>query len=268
MDRVLITIGNFNIYWYSFLIFISVAIGYGIATRYSRKVNINYVSFSDLLFYTLIVSIIGARLYYVIFNFSYYKNNLLDIFKIWQGGLAIYGAILSGILFMFYYCKKRGLPFVRILDILSLSLLLGQAIGRWGNFFNKEAYGVVCDKAFLQGLHLPNFIIDGMYINGFYHHPTFLYESLWCFIGVIILFFIRKRSEFTIGKQTCFYMIWYGIGRFFIEGLRVDSLYFGSLRISQVFSLLFVFTGIIGFIIIKFKKNKVITSNFVNNGRI
>ena len=255
MDRVFVTIGTFTIYWYSIFLLIAVLLGYNIAINYSKKIGYNTNAIIDMALYLIIWAIIGARAYYVIFNFSSYQDNLLEIFMIWKGGLAIYGAVIAGILYILYYCKKHDLNFVKILDILSLSLLLGQAIGRWGNFFNSEAYGGKTTYEALKNLKIPEFIIQGMYIDGAYRHPTFLYESLWCFIGVMILFRIRKKYSNQIGRQVSFYLIWYGIGRFVIEGFRSDSLYLGSFRISQIVSLVLVMIGIIIHIIIQ-KKNR------------
>ncbi len=253
MNRVFFSLGPITIYWYSFLIFVAVLIGYEIAIRYSKKINFQTGALIDMLLYLVIWSIIGARVYYVIFNFSLYQDNLLEIFMIWKGGLAIYGAIIAGIIYIGYYCKKNSLNFMRVLDILSLSLLLGQAIGRWGNFFNREAYGGKTTYEALKSLKIPEFIIQGMYIDGVYYQPTFLYESIWCLIGVFILFYIRKRHSNQVGKQVYFYFIWYGIGRFFIEGLRSDSLYIGSFRVSQIVSIILILIGVIGNIMLKLK---------------
>ena len=222
-----------------------------------------------MMLWLVIWSIIGARVYYVIFNFDVYRENLIDILKIWNGGLAIYGAIIAGSLYILYYCLRHNLNFVKVLDIFSLSLLLGQAIGRWGNFFNQEAYGGKTTIDALKSLKLPEFIINGMYIDGSYRQPTFLYESFWCLIGVLILFRIRKRINVKTGKQICFYMIWYGIGRFFIEGLRSDSLYIGSFRVSQIVSVILVIIGVIGTFIInkdRYMERKKTISN--EDGRI
>lgn len=256
MNRVFVTIGPITIYWYSILILVAVLTGYQIVVQYCKKRNFSVSIIIDMLMYMIIWAIIGARAYYVIFNFSAYKNNLLDIFMIWKGGLAIYGAIIAAVLYIFYYCKKHHLNFVQVLDIFSLSLLLGQAIGRWGNFFNVEAYGGPTTYEVLKSLMIPEFIIQGMYIDDSYRHPTFLYESLWCLIGVFILWIIRKKYSDKTGKQVCFYLIWYGIGRFFIEGLRSDSLYLGSFRVSQLVSIVMILIGIIGNIVIS-RKNKV-----------
>lgn len=268
MNRVFITIGPISIYWYSFLILVAILLGYQIAVIYSRKLNYKSSYIMDMLLSLVIWSIIGARIYYVIFNFSEYKDNLLDIFMIWKGGLAIYGGVIAGAFYILYYCKKKGLNFIRILDIYSLSLLLGQAIGRWGNFFNQEAYGGKTTYEALASLHIPEFIIKGMYIDGFYRVPTFLYESLWCLIGVLILIRIRKRFSNQIGRQVSFYFVWYGIGRFFIEGLRSDSLYIGSFRVSQIVSIVLILIGLFGYW--KLKHNGVKGSKVIGgeDGRI
>lgn len=244
MSRVLFTIGPFTVYWYSFLILVAVLVGYQIVVGYSKKINYKTNEIIDMVLYLVIWAIVGARIYYVVFNFSEYRDDLLSILMIWRGGLAIYGGVIAGLLYILYYCKKKNLSFVRVLDIYSLSLLLGQSIGRWGNFFNQEAYGGKTTLVALKNLHLPKFIIDGMYIDGFYRQPTFLYESIWCFIGVLILIPIRRKYSNQVGRQISFYFIWYGIGRFFIEGLRSDSLYWGSFRVSQIVSLILVALGI------------------------
>lgn len=270
MDRVLISIGPFNIYWYSFLIVVAVLLGYNVAIKYCKRLNMSEVIISDMLLGLIVSAIVGARVYYVIFNFDAYRNNLLDIFKIWEGGLAIYGAVIFGCLYIFYYCNKKSISFVRILDICSLSLLLGQAIGRWGNFFNSEAYGGITTYEHLKDLHIPAIIINGMYIEGFYRQPTFLYESLWCLLGVVILYFIRKRQSNKVGKQVSFYLVWYGVGRLFIEQMRTDSLYIGSFRVSQIVSIIIIIIGLVGNIIV-YKSNHKKISNSVqggNDGRI
>ena len=268
MNRVMINIGPVSIYWYSFLILVAVLIGYEIAIHYSKKINYHSMEITDMILYIVICGIIGARLYYVIFNFSMFKDDLFGIFQIWRGGLAIYGAVIGASLYVLYYCMKRNLSFIKVLDIFSLSLLLGQAIGRWGNFFNQEAYGGITTYDALSGLHIPGFIIKGMFIDGVYRQPTFLYESLWCFVGVVILAFIRKKYTMQEGKQISFYLMWYGFGRFFIEGLRADSLYVGSIRVSQVFSFILFIVGLFFFIYI-WKKNHIKLSSVNSvNGRI
>lgn len=255
MDRVMFSIGSFNVYWYSFLILVAVIIGGFIAINYAKKVNVGASFITDLIFFLIPISIVGSRIYYVIFNFDVYRNDLVSIFKIWEGGLAIYGAIIAAIIFTYFYCRKRQKSFLETLDILAPSVLLGQAIGRWGNFFNMEAYGPVTTLEFLQKLHLPQFIIDGMNINGVYYQPMFLYESLWCLVGVIILMIIRKRRSKT-GTQVYFYFLWYGLGRIVIEHFRSDSLYFLGFKVSQIVSLILIIIGLIGLIMNMIKRSK------------
>lgn len=267
MNRVFISIGPISIYWYSFLIVVAVLIGYNIVVNYSKKINYKTVEIMDMTLNLAISAIIGARVYYVIFNYSAYEENLLEIFMIWKGGLAIYGAIIGGILYLLYFCKKKDLKFLKVLDMYSLSLLLGQAIGRWGNFFNSEAYGGITTYEALKSQYIPEFIIKGMYIEEAYRHPTFLYESIWCLIGVIILYRIRKKDFSVNGRQISFYLIWYGIGRFIIEGLRSDSLYLGDFRISQIVSLVAILAGIIIRFISKKEKapKSIVYANNYNN---
>lgn len=270
MNKILITIGPFSMYWYSFLILIAVLVGISIAIKYSQRINLSSTIISDMVLGLIITAIIGARAYYVLFNFNAYKENLIDIFKIWEGGLAIYGAVIAGIIYVYNYCHKKQVSFIKMLDVCSLSLLLGQAIGRWGNFFNSEAYGGITTYSALKNMHLPEFIIKGMYIEGAYRVPTFLYESIWCLIGVIILSYIRKRKSNITGKQVSFYMVWYGIGRFIIESMRSDSLYIGNFRISQIVSIILIIIGLIANIIIYKKNHQKFTTTQIGgtNGRI
>ena len=252
MNKVFISIGGINIYWYSVLILTGVLVAIYVSLKESKKDNMHDF-INELITYVIIVGIIGARLYYVIFNFSLYKNNLIDIFKIWEGGLAIYGGVIAGFLAVVYLAKKQNKSIIKTTDIIVPGLILAQAIGRWGNFFNQEAYGQMVSLEFLKKIYIPNFIIDGMYIDGSYYHPTFLYESLWCLLGFVVLITLRKITKRKKGIMTFTYFIWYGIGRFFIEGLRTDSLYLGPFRISQIVSIILIITGIIG-IIFSFKK--------------
>ena len=253
MDRIFIDLGAIKIYWYSVMILLGVMVALYVSLRESKKVGL-YEYFENLIFEILLFGIIGARLYYVIFNFSVYKHDLLAIFKIWEGGLAIYGGIIGGLLVIIYNAKKHKQSIIKTTDVVAPGLIIAQAIGRWGNFFNGEAHGTEVTYSFLKKLHLPKFIIDGMYIDGTYYHPTFLYESIWCLIGFILLLIIRKIAKRKKGIVTYSYFIWYGIGRFLIEGLRTDSLYLGSFRISQVVSIIIVLIGIVGIIKENLKK--------------
>ena len=245
MNSVMLDLGFIKIYWYSFFILMGVIVGYKLAINESQKFKIPKDYMINYFFYVLIFGLLGARAYYVIFNFAEYQNNLLDIFKVWEGGLAIHGGIIAGILVTLVYTKKYKIPFFRIADIMVISLIMGQCIGRWGNFFNGEAHGPATTLSFLQSLHLPKFIIDGMYINGTYYQPTFLYESIGCLIGFTILILIRKRKNLILGDLTSIYLIWYGIIRFFIEGLRTDSLLFFNLKAAQLVSIIMIICGIL-----------------------
>ena len=255
MNRILFELGPITIYWYSVTMLLSVLTGIYLAIKESKKQGM-YSFISDLVTYIIIFGIIGARLYYVIFNFDNYKYDLLSIFKIWEGGIAIYGAIIGGLLAIVYLARKREQSIIKTTDIIVPGLILAQSIGRWGNFFNGEAHGTEVSLEYLEKLHLPNFIIEGMHIDGTYYHPTFLYESIWCLLGFIILITIRKLTKRKDGIMTFSYFIWYGIGRFFIEGLRTDSLYLGTFRISQMVSIILIILGIIGIFIYIMKGRK------------
>ena len=247
MDRVFVSIGNINIYWYSVLIVASIIIGMYFSLKQANKNGLGREFLYDLIFYLIPVAIVGARIYYVVFNFSLFKNDLLDIFKVWEGGLAIYGAVIASLVFIIYYCKNKDKDILLTVDTLVPYLILGQAIGRWGNFINQEAHGAVTTLEFLESMYLPNFIIEGMNINGQYYIPTFLYESLWCLLGFIILLVVRRKNMYkNKGLLVFIYFMWYGIGRFFIEGLRTDSLYLGVFRISQLVSIVLISVGIVG----------------------
>lgn len=249
MDSVLIDLGFVKIYWYSIIILLGVFVGGTLIIKEAKRYKIPEDYIINMIIYTLIFAIIGARLYYVIFNWSYYINNIIEIFEIWKGGLAIHGGIIGGLIFILIYTKKYRVNSLRMLDIISVGLIIGQAIGRWGNFFNKEAHGPVTTLEFLNKLYLPDFIIEGMNIHGVYYQPTFLYESLWCLIGFVILLIYRRRKYRKIGQTTGLYLIWYGIGRFFIEGLRTDSLMLLNFKIAQIVSIILVIIGL--FLIIK-----------------
>ena len=245
MNRIALDLGFIAIEWYSIFMVISLIVAMILIDKEAKKRKINKEFTNNLIFWTTIWGIIGSRLYYVAFNWNFFGNNLLDILKVWQGGLAIHGAILFGAIFIIIYCKKYNVSILRITDIISVALILGQAIGRWGNFFNSEAHGTEVTRSFLENLRLPNFIIEGMNINGTYYHPTFLYESIWNLIGFIVLIVLRKFKYLKIGTLTAVYFIWYGAGRLFIEGLRTDSLMLGDFRIAQVISVVLIITGII-----------------------
>lgn len=247
MNPIFLQIGPISIYWYSIILLFAFLIGAILVLKETKKFNIDSDEMYNLFFYLIPTVLIGARLYFVLFHFDYYANDLLGIFKIWEGGLAIHGGIIAGFIFLILYTRKHHQSLFKMIDIFAISLILGQAIGRWGNFFNGEAHGPITTIENLQTLHIPEFIIKGMYIQGNYYQPTFFYESIWCLIGFIILLFVRKLKNIKIGQITSIYLIWYGIGRFFIESMRTDSLMLLNFKIAQVVSILSILCGIILF---------------------
>ena len=253
MNRIAFNIFGFNVYYYSLCILLGVIVAYILITREGKKQGLTKEFTSDLIFYTLIIGILGARVYYCVFNLDYYLANPSEILKIYNGGLAIHGGVIAGLIFVYFYTKKKNVSFIKILDIVAPAVIIAQSFGRWGNFFNQEAHGGITTYQNLKNMHIPEFIINGMHIEGKYYYPTFFFESIWCLIGFIILMIARKNKNLRKGFQIGFYFIWYGIGRFFIEALRTDSLMFFNLKIAQIVSLVGI---IIGIIIIVTNRNK------------
>ena len=254
MNRIALDLGFIKIYWYSLTMLLGVLLGILVAYVEIKRKKIDVKKFQDMAFYAILFGFIGARCYYVLFNLDYYLNNPLEILMVWNGGLAIHGGIIGAVLAIYIYCKKNDLLFTLMLDICAPAVLIGQIIGRWGNFFNSEAHGGVVTRSFLESLHLPSFIINGMNIGGVYYHPTFLYESLLNLICFIILMFLRHYKKIRIGTITGIYLIWYGIIRMIIESMRTDSLMFGQLRMAQLIAIPMVIIGIV-LIIRSRKKN-------------
>ena|SRR5690625_519733 len=245
IDPIAFEIGPLSVAWYGLIIVVAMILAIYLTIKEGEKRGISEDFIVDTAFWVLPLGILGARLYYVLFKLDYYLANPFQIFAIWEGGLAIYGGIIVGFLTFYYQSKKENIPILLFVDIVAPYLLLAQAIGRWGNFINQEAHGGEVSRQFLENLMLPEFIIEGMQINGAYYHPTFLYESLWSLLGVVLLLVLRNRDQLLLrGETTANYLIWYGFGRFFIEGLRTDSLYLGPLRISQIVSVGIVLIGI------------------------
>ena len=253
MNRVAFNIFGFNVYYYSLCILLGVIVAYILITREGKKQGLPKEFISDLIFYTLIIGILGARVYYCVFNLDYYLANPSEILKIYNGGLAIHGGVIAGLIFVYFYTKKKNVSFIKILDIVAPAVIIAQSFGRWGNFFNQEAHGGITTYQNLKNMHIPEFIINGMHIEGKYYYPTFFFESIWCLIGFMILMIARRNKNLRKGFQIGFYFIWYGIGRFFIETLRTDSLMFFGLKIAQIVSLIGI---IIGIIIIVTNRNK------------
>lgn len=223
--------------WYGILMSTSILLGLLLAMHLAKKNNFDPEKILDLIFVAVPAAVIGARLYYVIFTWSYYSNNLGEIFKVWRGGLAIHGAVIGGVIAGYIYAKKKNLSFFLLADFCAPSLILGQAIGRWGNFFNQEAYGRETD--------LPWAIIVNDPVKGpISVHPTFLYESIWNLSLFLFLLWYGKRKKVD-GEVFMLYGIIYSIGRFFVEGLRTDSLMFLGMRVAQLVSIGTIFICIL-----------------------
>lgn len=257
LDRVFLEIGPLTIYWYAVFILTGAMLAMFLGMREAKKMGIDPEFILDLVAFGIPISVIGARLYYVAFELSYYLDNPAKIFKINEGGLAIHGAFITALTWGYFYSKYKKVDFIKLTDLGAVGFLIAQAIGRWGNFMNQEAHGGVVPgatlddkRAFLDNtLHLPKFIVDQMYINGTYVHPTFLYESIWNIIGFGIALVLRRTKLPWVGDLMLFYFVWYSLGRVFIEGMRTDSLYLGPIRIAQLISILMMLTGIVLFII-------------------
>ncbi|WP_082614922.1 prolipoprotein diacylglyceryl transferase [Paenibacillus sp. Soil787] len=227
LESVAFSLGPIHVRWYGIILGTAALIGLLLAIREGKRFRIVPDFFMDLLLIGVPSAIVGARLYYVAFQWSDYKNNLAEIFMIWHGGIAIYGALIGAIIGTFFYVRAKGYSFLRIADICAPGLIVGQAIGRWGNFMNQEAHGGPVTESFLRNtLHLPNFIVNQMNIEGTFYHPAFLYESVWNLLGLLVLLWLRRRPFLRAGELFFSYFIWYSIGRFFIEGVRTDSLDF------------------------------------------
>lgn len=271
LSRVAFSVFGLDVYWYGIFIGCGIILGTILAMRYMKKIGGNPDDILDFMVYGVLLCIIGARLYYVIFSWDLYKDNLMDIFNLRKGGLAIYGGIIAALIFGFFFVRKRKLSFWYMADVMIPYVPLGQAIGRWGNFFNREAFGGYTDSLFAMRYQLSqvsqsnltqDIINKAVTVNGVEYvqvHPTFLYESVWN-IGVFIaLLLLRKSGKFKDGILA-WYLILYGIGRTWIEGMRTDSLYLfnTNIRVSQALSFLMVIGGVILLVILK-RKNDVNT---------
>ncbi len=250
MNPILFNLFGFEVRWYSVMLLIGIIFAMILFIKEGKRFNISKEFTFNLAFWVVVVGIISARIYYCLFNFSMYKNNILDIFKIWEGGLAIHGGIIGGLITIILYTKKSNYKAAKITDMIVVPLLLAQSIGRWGNFFNGEAHGPATTYFHLKELHIPEKIIEGMKIGNNYYHPTFFYESIYCLIGFIILLFIRRYRYLKRGQLTCIYLMYYSVGRFFIEALRTDSLMLGGFKAAQLFSIFSFIGGLIIFIIL------------------
>ena len=224
ISRVALSIGNLDIYWYGVIIAVGFGLGLWVYLSHNRTCGIHPDEGLDVILWAMVGAIVGARAYYVAFQWDNYKDNLKEIFNLRGGGLAIYGGIIGALIVAFIVCRIKKLPMLPVADAACPGVMLGQAIGRWGNFFNREAHGGVTDSFLRMGL------IENGQLQ--YFHPTFLYESVWNVVGFVLLHFLSKKRKYD-GEVFLGYVAWYGLGRAIIEGLRTDSLYIGPLRVSQ-----------------------------------
>lgn len=256
INPIAINLGGLSIHWYGLILATAALLGVLWAMHEASNRGIDPDKILDMVLWTAPFALVGARAYYVIFELPFYLKRPEEIIKIWHGGIAIYGGLIAALAVVLIFCRKNKLSTWKILDIAAPSVMLGQIIGRWGNFMNQEAFGRIVSHSFLKSLHLPHFIIEQMFIQGAYRQPTFLYESLWNLIGLIIILIIRQNNIFKQGDVILSYVIWYSFGRFFIEGMRTDSLYlFSGLRVSQALSVI-LFIGAIAFMIYRHKTKK------------
>ena len=276
----LVNLGFFSIKWYGLLIALSIILGLNLSKKLARYRGIDPHLVSEILPSLILSSIIGARIYYVIFEYRQFSGdnfftplkifniylNIPSSLAIWEGGIAIHGALLGGFLSIYLFCKSKKIPLKIFLDLLMPSVILGQSIGRWGNFFNNEAFGIPTNLPWKVFIPLSNRPI--IFSNSQFFHPTFLYESLWNLLIFILLIYVfnkqNKDNSILPGLITCLYLITYSFGRFWIEGLRIDSLCLGGyppyceggLRIAQFISIFLFSSGLIWLYFLKFKFNK------------
>jgi phosphatidylglycerol:prolipoprotein diacylglycerol transferase len=245
--------GPLAIRWYGLLIATGVLLGTTLAHREALRRGLDPDKLLNAIVIAVLTALVGARLYYVLFNWDYYGTNLRKIPALWEGGLAIHGGLIAGALATIVYCRRAGLSLPVTLDIMAPSVVIGQAIGRWGNFFNEEAFGVPTSLPWKLYISLPH---RPPHLAGFeYFHPTFLYESLWNLLVFAMLWFgLRKRLQDKPGALTLVYLGLYSIGRYLVEGLRIDSLMLGSLRAAQVASLFLVVVSGVGLALLARRK--------------
>lgn len=240
---------GFSVHWYGIIIATGIVLAVLFGMKICQEHGLTKDNITDILLYGLPSAIICARIYYVIFEWGEYKDNLWDVFKIWKGGIAIYGAVIGACISTYIYCKGKKINVMSTFDVGAFGLLIGQICGRWGNFVNAEAFG--------SATSLPWGMQIAEISSNMTFHPTFLYESLWNMGVLLILIFRRKKRSYD-GELFLLYVTFYGLGRLWIEGLRTDSLYLGPVRISQLVALLCVITGSALIIIFKHKNKKAV----------
>ena len=244
------TIAGRAVRWYGLLIALGIALGIALAMARERKFGLPRDTVVDLALWGVPSAIIGARLYYVLFAWDTYAGNPVSALYVWEGGLAIYGGLLGGLLAGLIYAKVKRLNFWTLTDLVAPSFALGQAIGRWGNFFNQEAYGVPVPAEWMRRFPIAVYIEA----DGLWHCATFFYESAWCLLIVILLLLLDKKGVFKRPGDTFFtYVLLYSVERALVEGLRTDSLWWGPLRVSQALS---VCAGLVCLVVLKMRRRK------------
>ncbi|SCK02144.1 Prolipoprotein diacylglyceryl transferase [uncultured Clostridium sp.] len=253
MNPIAFRIFGMDIRWYGLIIAFGVLAAFGVTYITAKKKNLDFDIIIDGFLWSFPLAIIGARVYYVAFEFQNY-HSIWDMINIRNGGIAIHGGLIAGLLTAYVFTRVKKVNFFQYIDVVMPGIILAQAIGRWGNFMNQEAHGGPVTEQFIS--KFPQFIQQGMLINGTYYHPTFLYESIWNLLVCAILIYILYKKKQQHGIVIGSYMILYSIGRFFIEGLRTDSLMFFGLRIAQIVSLIGILAGIVVIIFACRKKTK------------
>ncbi|MEE1013810.1 MAG: prolipoprotein diacylglyceryl transferase [Clostridia bacterium] len=237
VNRAAFQVFGISVYWYGLLIALGLCLAFVYGIRESKRVGLDSDHLLNMILIAVPTAIICARAYYVIFSWDMYKDDLLSIFAIRGGGLAIYGGIIGICAVIFCYCRVKKLSMGLVLDVLAVGLLIGQAIGRWSNFVNGEAFGSFTQLPWAMTIRREGHLVANSV------HPTFLYESLWNSVGIVLLLCYKKIKSFN-GELFCAYLTWYGLGRVWIEGLRSDSLYIGDFRVSQLLAAATVIAGV------------------------
>lgn len=256
--QIFLELGNITITWYAILSLSGFLAAYFLSVHTLKKMGYEKSKMEDFFYYLLPIAYVGARIWYVIFEWQDYIYDPIRIFYIWEGGLAFHGGVIAAVLFSIYYCRQHGIHLLRFADAIFPNVLIGQMIGRWGNFVNQEAFGPIVSKESLNWL--PQFVQDGMHIAGNYRMPTFLFEGIGNLIGYFLIRFVfNKYGRKKRGDLMYAYFIWYGMVRFFVEGFRTDSLMIGPLRTAQLVSLASMAIGLLGLMGVY---NKIFKNNY------